>query len=162
MQPPRRVVTGLDSNGRSCVLIDGPSERVIWSTDSFPADNSGVEDAGGGGFAFPDQGTLFRYYDFPPGYRIGLHASDTIDYAVVLAGEIVLATETSETVLRAGDVIVDRGTLHAWRNESDGDCRVMFVLAPARALGGGASNGLMELVDQARGAAGVPDSSNLS
>ena len=57
------VITGLDANGRSCVLIDGPAKMVIWSTAETPADNTSSEDAGGGTFRFPESGTLFVFSD---------------------------------------------------------------------------------------------------
>lgn len=139
MKPPRRVITGLDANGRSCVLIDGPAKMVIWSTIETPADNGSAEDAGGGTFRFPASGTLFVFSDFPPGGSSPMHATDTIDYIVVMQGEVVFVTETGETLLRAGDVLVDRGNMHAWRNDSDQPCRIMNVLSPAHPAGQGAT-----------------------
>jgi hypothetical protein len=139
MNPPRRVITGLDSEGRSCVLIDGPSSRVIWSTEDTPADNNGSADAGGGPFRFPVSGTLFVFADFPPGGGSPMHSTDTIDYLVVVSGEVFFITETGETLLRAGDALVDRGILHAWRNDSDKPCRILNVLCPAHPVGKGAT-----------------------
>jgi quercetin dioxygenase-like cupin family protein len=112
---------------------------VIWSTEDTPADNSSGVDAGGGPFRFPVSGTLFVFADFPPGGGSPMHATDTIDYLVVVSGEVVFITETGETLLRAGDVLVDRGALHAWRNDSDQPCRIMNVLLPARPVGKGAT-----------------------
>jgi quercetin dioxygenase-like cupin family protein len=139
MEPPRRVITGLDAEGRSCILIDGPARMVIWSTRETPADNSGRSDTGGGNFDFPTEGARFIYSDFPPRSRIDFHATDTIDHIVVVSGEVVFITETGEVHLRAGDVIVDRGILHGWRNDSDAPCRIVNVLCPARPLGKGAT-----------------------
>jgi len=139
MNSPRRVITGLDSDGRSSILIDGPSSMVIWSTAGTLADNSSTEDAGGGTFRFPASGTLFVFSDFAPGGGSPMHATDTIDYIVVVSGEVVFITETGETRLRAGDVLVDRGSMHAWRNDSDKPCRIMNVLCPAHPAGRGAT-----------------------
>jgi quercetin dioxygenase-like cupin family protein len=139
MNPPRRVVTGLDAEGRSCVLIDGPCSRVIWSTQDVPADNGGALDAGGGPFKFPTSGTQFVFSDFPPGGGSKMHATDTIDYLVVLSGEVTFITQSSEILLRAGDVLVDRGILHGWRNDSDQPCRIVNVLVPAYPVGEGAT-----------------------
>ena|SRR5579864_4177142 len=139
LTPLRRVVTGVNSEGSSCVLIDGPSARVIWSTQESVADNSGATDAGGGRFTFPTQGTQFVFSDFPPGGASIMHATDTVDYLVVLCGEITFITETGETLLRAGDVLVDRGIMHAWRNDSDQPCRIVNVLCPAHPVGNGAT-----------------------
>lgn len=139
MESPRRVVTGLDTDGRSCFLIDGPSEGVIWSTEAAPADNAGTSDAGGVPFRFPTSGTLFIYNDFQPGKGSPMHATDTIDYIVVVSGEVVFITETGETLLRAGDILVDRGINHAWRNDGDTVCRILNVLCPAHPVGNGAT-----------------------
>lgn len=139
MQPPRRVVAGLDGEGRSCILIDGPSEMVIWATDDIPADNGGVEDAGGRPFDFPTSGTRFVYSDFAPGRTGTMHATDTLDYLVVISGEVSFITETGAVLLRAGDVVVDRGILHAWRNDGEVPCRIVNVLCPAHPVGAGAT-----------------------
>jgi quercetin dioxygenase-like cupin family protein len=112
---------------------------VIWSTAETPADNSSTQDAGGGTFRFPARGTLFVFSDFPPGGGSPMHATDTIDYIVVVSGEVVFITETGETRLRAGDVLVDRGSMHAWRNDNDRPCRIMTVLCPAHPAGKGAT-----------------------
>jgi quercetin dioxygenase-like cupin family protein len=139
MNPLRRVIAGLDSDGRSCVMIDGPSKMVIWSTDGAVADNSGTADAGGGQFGFPTSGTRFIFSDFAPGFKSPVHATNTIDYIVVVSGEVVFATETGETVLKAGDVIVDRGIVHAWRNDSEMPARIVSVLCPSLPVGTGAT-----------------------
>jgi quercetin dioxygenase-like cupin family protein len=133
------VVTGLDPDGRSCVLIDGPAPTVIWSTKDMPADNSSQDDAGGGAFRFPTSGADFVYSDFPPGGGSVMHATDTLDFLVVVSGEVTFITETGEVLLRAGDVLVDRGALHGWRNDSDQPCRIVNVLYPALPLGRGAT-----------------------
>jgi quercetin dioxygenase-like cupin family protein len=137
MKPPRRVVTGLDAQGRSCVIIDGAADTQIWSTADAVADNGGTADAGGGAVIFPTAGTQFIYADFAPGMTSPMHATNTIDYICILAGECVLVTETGETHLRAGDVFVDRGILHAWRNDGDEPCRIVSVLCPSKPLGDG-------------------------
>ena len=60
---------------------------------------------------------------------VGMHTTKTIDYGIVLSGEIVLELDDgAERLLTAGDVVVQRGTRHAWRNRSDADCVVAFVL----------------------------------
>ena len=65
----------------------------------------------------------------------GMHRTDTVDYAVVVSGEIWAVMDEGETLLRAGDCLVQRGTSHAWSNRSDRPCRVAFVLVSARPLG---------------------------
>lgn len=139
MKPPRRVVAGLDADGRSCIQIDGPAKTVIWSADDLPADNSGSEDTGGDRFRFPTQGVEFVFSDIPPGAGAPMHATDTLDLLVVISGEITFVTETGATLLKAGDVLVDRGVMHAWRNDGDQVCRIVSVLCPALPVGAGAT-----------------------
>lgn len=140
----RRVVTGLDKAGRSTVIVDGPpiasisvsgKSGLVWQTDAVPADNSGCEDISSGHIsvgALGDGGTRFFIHEFPP-RREGepfWHATDTIDYITMLEGEVVLMTETGEVTLRRGDVLVDRGVRHAWRNDSDAPAVAAIVIIP--------------------------------
>ena len=143
-EPPRRVVTGLNEEGRSCILFDGPAEMAIWQTQSHPVDNSGTTDRGGAQFGFPsgDGHSVFIVFDFPPMPGIldpGMHATDTIDYIVVISGEVVLITDTGECVLRAGDVAVDRGVYHGWRNDSSKPVRLGIAMVKAQPVGKGAT-----------------------
>jgi mannose-6-phosphate isomerase-like protein (cupin superfamily) len=57
-----------------------------------------------------------------------MHRTETVDYAIVLEGELVLVLDESETAVSAGDVVVQRGTSHAWANRSDRSARIAFVL----------------------------------
>jgi len=57
-----------------------------------------------------------------------MHRTETIDYGIVLDGEIVLIMDEGETVVRAGDIVVQRGTNHGWANRSDWNCRICFIL----------------------------------
>ena len=69
---------------------------------------------------------------FPDGPHPGMHITDTIDYAIVLSGEIWAVMDEGEKLLKAGDVLMQRGTSHAWSNRSDEICRVAFVLVEAK------------------------------
>jgi len=69
---------------------------------------------------------------FPDGPHPGMHETDTIDYAIVLSGEIHAVMEQGEVLLKAGDVLIQRGTNHAWSNRSGSYCRMAFVLVEAR------------------------------
>lgn len=102
----RRVVTGIGEDGKSCVIIDGPIERAeiassnVWQS-AIPADNSGTEDA-----AVPFtmdmvhfDGSNFMLIEFPPGMEPFMHATDTLDYFVMLKGSVSFATETGEVTL---------------------------------------------------------------
>lgn len=57
-----------------------------------------------------------------------MHRTETIDYGIVLEGEITLIMDEGETIVRAGDIVVQRGTNHGWANRTDRNCRIAFVL----------------------------------
>jgi quercetin dioxygenase-like cupin family protein len=140
----RRVVTGHDENGRAVVRIDEicrnvisrrPNHHscVIWSTGTFPADNSGDLDGGAREVATTDpDGTVFRIIEYRPGVAPRNHRTESIDYAVVLAGEIDMELDGSEVHLRQGDVLVQRGTIHNWVNRGSQPCVIAFVLVAAK------------------------------
>ena len=144
---PRRVVTGLNVQGQSCVIFDGPVTRFpgsdggyVWRTDAVPADNSGTGESPVTTFSydlFHDGGTNFFYVEMAQGERSTVHATDTIDYIVMIDGAVTLELETGEVSLAAGDLIVDRGVVHAWRNDGPGRCRYAVVTIPAYPVGKG-------------------------
>ena len=57
-----------------------------------------------------------------------MHRTETIDYGIVLEGEIVIIMDEGETVVRAGDIVIQRGTNHGWANRTDRNCRIAFIL----------------------------------
>ena len=139
----RRVVTGHDDDGKAVVQIDEVCRNVIsrrerhhscvvWSTASFPVDNSGGEDESlrpvG---APPPEGTVFRVIEYGPGVAPRNHRTNTIDYAVVISGEIDMELDDGTVHLEAGDVIVQRGTIHNWVNRGSAPCVIAFVLVAA-------------------------------
>lgn len=65
-----------------------------------------------------------------------MHRTETIDYGIVLEGELTLILDESETTCRAGDIIVQRGTNHGWANRSDTNCRIAFILIDGEYTGG--------------------------
>lgn len=65
-----------------------------------------------------------------------MHRTQTVDYGIVLDGELTLIVDNEETTVRAGDIIIQRGTSHAWANRSDKNCRVAFVLIDGRFIEG--------------------------
>lgn len=67
------------------------------------------------------------------------HRTDSLDYAIVLEGEVWLLTDEGETLAREGDVIIQRGTNHAWSNRSGQTCRVAFILMGALPVGSAVS-----------------------
>jgi quercetin dioxygenase-like cupin family protein len=145
----RRVVTGHHANRRAMVTIDetmtnpqtprpGAAASLIWTTGTIPADNSGSEDGGARqvGTTLPG-GTVFRVIEFRPGVAPRMHRTDSIDYAVVMSGEIDMALDNSEVHLEAGDVLVQRGTIHNWINRGDKPCVIAFVLNDAKPVAAG-------------------------
>jgi quercetin dioxygenase-like cupin family protein len=141
---PRRIVTGHDDAGRSMVLIDegavlkkamrpGVSSSLLWWTDAVPADNDGREDVAGEAVGTTvENGVVFRVVQYDPGVAPRRHRTSSIDYAVVLSGEIDLELDNETVTLRAGDLLVQRGTIHNWINRSDRPALVAFVLVAAR------------------------------
>jgi naringenin degradation protein FdeH len=134
--------------------------RLLWVTDRTPADLKGAADRAAVeiGTAPSPGGSIFRIVDFPPtppevdrldpGYRqhqLGdaapkkgrpprhplMHRTRTVDYAIVMAGEIDMLLDETEVHLKAGDVLVQQGTNHAWVNRGSEPCRIAFVLIDA-------------------------------
>jgi quercetin dioxygenase-like cupin family protein len=140
----RRVVTGHDSSGRAVVRIDevarnlvssraGATACVVWTTEGFPVDNTGEEDAGlrKTGTTL-DNGTVFRILELAPGVTPRNHRTDSIDYAVVMSGEVDMELDDTKVHLKAGDVLVQRGTIHNWVNHGTEPCVIAFVLIAAK------------------------------
>lgn len=73
-------------------------------------------------------GTKIRVNEFPPGVVSPVHRTQSVDYGIVLSGEVVLVLDDSETLLRPGDVVVQRGTNHRWENRSAETVRMAFIL----------------------------------
>ena len=132
----------------------GLVSTLLWVTDETPADISTTTDRADReiGVPPPPRGSIFRVVDFPPegGTRSreavlkemgvaeqggarhhGMHCTKSVDYAVVLEGEIDMLLDDSEVHLEAGDVLVQQGTNHAWVNRGTKPCRIAFVLVDA-------------------------------
>jgi len=150
--PVRRVVTGHDAGGRAVFRSDDhfapqliPSGdaamALLWTTATVPADNDdetdGRERAAGTTLT---GGSVIRIVDMLPLQSSPMHRSNSIDYGIVLSGRVVLELDDgAETELGPGDVVVQRGTIHLWRNPSDNEvCRIVFILieAPAATVNG--------------------------
>lgn len=141
----RRVVTGHDEHGNATVLYDSPASNVrdgrpgqsacvVWTTDTSPADNTGDWDEGTREVATTNAGgSVFRLVEYGPGVSPRRHRTDSVDYAVVISGEIDMRLDGDEVVhLKAGDVLVQRGTIHDWVNNGDEPCVIAFVLVDAK------------------------------
>jgi len=146
----RRVVTGHDAQGRAIVQIDEVSQNlrsarpgatacVVWTSEGFPIDNTGTKDEGLRETGTThENGTVFRILELQPGNTPRVHRTDSLDYAVIMQGEIDMELETGEiTHLKAGDVIVQRGTVHNWINNGTEPCIIAFALISAKPVTAG-------------------------
>jgi len=142
----RRIVTGHDAKGRAVILFDGAAPNVkrrpsglvstlLWTTDESPADTVRSDDRSAReiGIPPPEHGSIFRIVDFPAGAKGEMHRTRSIDYAVVMEGEIDMLLPEGEVHLRAGDVLVQQATDHAWENRGKANCRIAFILIDAKA-----------------------------
>jgi len=139
---PRRVVTGHDAGGKSVFLSDGPTPTTrtaadgalfheLWSTDAMPVPIAAEEpEPTERALTVPPgpNGVKVRINSIPAGAASPMHRTETVDYGIVLEGEIVLVLDDSETTLGPGDVVIQRGTDHRWENRSDAVTRVAFIL----------------------------------
>lgn len=143
--PVRRVVTGHDGDGRAIIASDqhfrsepiplgGAEFALVWTTATVPADNNDETDGRNreAGLTL-NQGSVIRIVDFLPGGTSPFHRTNSIDYGIVLAGEIELELDDGvKTIVGPHSIIVQRGTNHMWRNPSATDhARVAFVLIEA-------------------------------
>ena len=140
----------------------GPFVIDLWKTHASPADNQGGEPCTPEiTLAPPAQGSVLRIVEFPPdrsymdgwnpkdtfealGHALdagakahptpGMHQTRSLDYAIVLEGEIWAVMDQGETLLRTGDVLIQRGTNHGWSNRGEQPARVAFVLIDAQPL----------------------------
>jgi quercetin dioxygenase-like cupin family protein len=149
--PIRRVITGHDKSNVAKVLIDAPATNakhpdsglvstLMWVTDRNPSDIStgtAIEDMGARnlGTAPPANGTRFSVLDVPPGNPPFLHRTESLDYIIVIEGEIDMDMDDSTVKLKAGDIVIQRGTHHAWVNRSNKRARLAVVLVDAVPLG---------------------------
>ena len=147
----RRIVTGHDASGKAIVASDERMTGVsaparpyisrceIWSTDKMPVDNSEkAATAQKKGFVVrhnyvgSGQGTVVRITEFAPGSAPFMHRTETLDYAILLKGECDLELDDGKTVhLKQGDIVVQRGTMHAWVNNGSAPCVFAFILIDA-------------------------------
>jgi quercetin dioxygenase-like cupin family protein len=137
----RRVVTGHDANGKAIVRIDdvgahvasgrpNMTRQLIWTTNDLPVhfaedgEDKGAREIG----TTIRNGSVFRVIEFEPGVAPRHHRTDSIDYAVVMSGEIDMEMDDTVVHLKAGDVLVQRGTIHNWVNQGTEPCVIAFIL----------------------------------
>ncbi len=138
----------------------GIGATLLWMTDETPSDMTGHADAAERetGVTPPINGSIFRTVEFPPEKNAeggqsneemraqmgvgrggadtparhpGMHRTPSIDYAIIMTGEIDMLLDDSEVHLVAGDVVVQHGTNHAWANRGDAPCQIAFILIGA-------------------------------
>lgn len=112
---------------------------VIWKTVSHPVDNDDATDRAGEpvGITQPD-GSVLRVVEMAPGSRSPMHRTDSLDYGIVLAGEVDLELDDGRTTrVYAGEIVVQRGTIHAWINRGSTTARVAFILLDAKPASAG-------------------------
>jgi len=149
---PRRVVAGLDAQGKSCVVSDGPVTSAdtpglnvfnLWTGRVTAVDNAAPLEEGVAPFRVEQLAEpvyAMMYAEYAPGLGSDdphMHFTDTADHFYVLEGEVVLVLESGEVILRAGDVGICRGVMHGWRNDSDRPAKLVTFVLPAAPLGGG-------------------------
>jgi hypothetical protein len=153
---------GLAPNVKEMPSFPGLALTDLWETTGAPASNAGSADAAARPVHLepPKNGTIVRIVEFPPdstrpqrsdgrdGFKaIGaghaqardssdpmMHRTGTVDYIIVLKGEIYAVMERGETLLKAGDVLIQRGTMHSWSVRTNEPCVVAAILVNAKPL----------------------------
>jgi mannose-6-phosphate isomerase-like protein (cupin superfamily) len=118
----RRVVTAHDGNGRAIVASDTTLDQPISARPGHARLDF---------WKAPD-GTVFRFVEYQPGVAPRNHRTETIDYAVVISGEIEMELDGAVVRLRQGDTLVQQNTTHNWVNRGTEACVIAFVLVPTK------------------------------
>jgi hypothetical protein len=154
------IADGPAPNVKEMSAMPGLALTDLWETKGAPADNSGDKDSADRPVHLepPRNGTILRIVEFPPdsAWRSGtdgaagfksigaghaqdkhsadpmMHKTSTVDYIIVLKGEIYAIMETGEKLLKAGDILVQRGTNHSWSVRTSEPCIVAAVLVSAK------------------------------
>ncbi|MFT3817158.1 MAG: cupin domain-containing protein [Rubrivivax sp.] len=152
------LMDGLAPNVKEMESMPGVALTDLWETTTAPADNTGSADAAARPVRLepPPVGSILRIVEFPPDTQwrgadaakafesIGAghapdkasddpmrHKTSTIDYIIVLKGEIHAILDSGETLLKAGDILVQRGTMHSWSVRGTEPCIVAAILIGA-------------------------------
>ena len=176
LKEARRIVTGIDADGKSYVASDGPSPSVrerngagaveFWITDAIPTDNraSGEPVARQPRLEPPDGGSVFRFFMVAPENKSlsaaeaekiaaerfaamgashcrvdtslhpSMHTTRTVDYIILLSGQVTLLLDKGEVDLKPFDVVIQRGTNHGWVNRGTEPALLVAVLIDAKPL----------------------------
>jgi len=134
----RRVVTGHDAHGKAVVMFDDLCPRTAfgvqaWSTDRPVADNNDDYDGARRRMDIVSSGgSVVRVMRIPAGTHSYMHRTQSLDYGILLEGRLDLHLDDGVIVeLKAGDVVIQRGTIHAWVNPYEAPCTIAFILLPA-------------------------------
>lgn len=144
--PLRRLVTGHDASGKAIFRSDDELQpeviksgdaafALIWSEADVPVDlNDDTDGASRATGLTLEGGTVIRVVDMLPGGESPMHRTNSVDYGIVLSGRVELELDDGVVeTCNAGDVIIQRGTIHLWRNPSDTEiCRIIFALTEAK------------------------------
>jgi mannose-6-phosphate isomerase-like protein (cupin superfamily) len=158
------IADGFAQNSKEMPPGSGLAVTELWET-AVPADNAGTQDAGNRKVRLepPKKGTLFRIVEFPPDTQWQsrpdarawakaldathapdrsssdpmMHKTSTVDYIVVLKGEITAILDKGETLLKPGDVFIQRGTNHSWSVRGNEPCIIAVVLVDAKPVSSG-------------------------
>lgn len=146
LPPVQRVITGHDSAGRAIFKSEDvtPTRTIptgdaafllVWTTATVPADNNDEIDGRDRAAGLTlEGGSVIRIVDMLPGKESPMHRTNSIDYGIVLEGEIELELDDgAKKTIRQGGIIIQRGTIHLWRNTTDKPCRIAFILIEAPA-----------------------------
>ena len=149
----RRIVTGHSADGHAVIVSDdllpagGLAEDAgrtdafffpVWATYEMPIDltDGALETQSKGKLQTivgSGQGTVLRIGVMAPGSRSPMHRTESLDYGICLSGECEMELDGGEVVtVRAGDVVIQRGTNHVWHNRSDQPCRFAWILVDAK------------------------------
>lgn len=143
--------------------LKGLALTDLWESRSTPASNTGIADAANRPFKLepPKNGTVIRVVEFPPDTELakskdvarifeeigsgeakdrnnprhpGFHKTKSLDYAIVIEGEIFAMMDEGERLMKPGDILIQRGTNHAWSNRTTSPARICFVLIDAEVV----------------------------
>ena len=148
MEMPRLVITGVDQDNHSKIEADGPISSYkdypqfeglrigdIWKATALPASLEVPTTLNthtvGPNVNADLKGFNVRYIVFPPKSTYALHTTPTIDFTVVISGQIVITLDDGEVRLNAGDILIQRGTHHGWNNPTDQPCGVLLFIVGA-------------------------------
>lgn len=156
LRHPNRFITTTDDKGKAILDHSIPAKAPFYTiaddevnfaqcyvTRGFPTTLDDGEDLKIYGDFLKDppgltvsNGTVLRYVDMPPKALSPMHVTTSIDYGVLLEGEVNLVLDSGEeSALKRGDICIQRATMHAWRNTSDTEwARMLFVLQPVKPI----------------------------